>query len=33
VEKAIKMGAAGYLVKSSYSLEEVTEKIKNFFDK
>jgi DNA-binding response OmpR family regulator len=33
VEKAIKMGASGYLVKSSYSLEEVTEKIKNFFDK
>ncbi|TFG35294.1 MAG: response regulator [Parcubacteria group bacterium] len=33
VEKAIKMGATAYLVKSSYSLEEVTEKIKDFFNK
>jgi len=33
VEKSIKMGATAYLVKSSYSLEEVTEKIKNFFNK
>lgn len=33
VEKAIKMGATAYLVKSSYSLEEVTEKIKNVFNK
>jgi len=33
VEKAIKMGATAYLVKSSYSLEEVTEKIKNVFSK
>jgi len=29
VEKAIKMGAKTYLVKSNYSLEEVTDKIKN----
>ena len=33
VEKAIKMGANTYLVKSSYSLEEVTEKIKNVLNK
>lgn len=29
VEKAIKMGATTYLVKSNYNLEEVTDKIKN----
>ncbi|MCX6760931.1 MAG: response regulator [Candidatus Nealsonbacteria bacterium] len=33
VEKAIKMGATVYLVKSSYNLEEVTEKIKSIFNK
>ena len=33
VEKAIKMGATAYLVKSSYNLEEVTEKIKDVFNK
>lgn len=33
VEKAIKMGATTYLVKSSYSLEEVTDKIKNVLNK
>lgn len=33
VEKAIKMGATTYLVKSSYSLEEVTDKIKSVFNK
>lgn len=29
VEKAIKMGATTYLVKSNYSLEEVAEKVKS----
>jgi DNA-binding response OmpR family regulator len=33
VEKAIKMGANAYLVKSNYTLEEVVEKIKNNLDK
>jgi len=33
VERAIKMGASTYLVKSNYNLEEVVEKIKNAFDK
>ena len=33
VERAIKMGASTYLVKSNYDLEEVVEKIKNAFDK
>jgi DNA-binding response OmpR family regulator len=33
VEKAIKMGANTYLIKSSYSLEEITEKIKNVLNK
>jgi len=33
VERAIKMGASTYLVKSNYDLEEVVEKIKNAVDK
>ena len=33
VERAIKMGANTYLVKSNYNLEEVVEKIKNAVDK
>jgi DNA-binding response OmpR family regulator len=32
VEKSIKMGAKGYLVKSGYTLEEVVEKIKKIIE-
>ncbi len=33
VEKALSLGAYTYLVKANYSLENVLEKIKEFFDK
>lgn len=33
VERALSLGAYTYLVKANYSLEDVLEKIKTFFDK
>ena len=33
VEKAIKLGATTYFIKTSYTLEEVTDKIKKIFEK